>query len=75
MRARSVGRPAAGAGLLTQQKPRTWQHPELQAGAEEHGELVVRPAAGLPHVGGAAPSIHFQNTGDLPIFKMEKQPI
>lgn len=48
-----MGGPTAGAGLLTQQKPGTWQHPELQAGAEKHGELIVRPATGLPHVGGA----------------------
>lgn len=50
VRARAVGGPAAGAGLSTQPEPRARQHPELQAGAEEHGELVVRPAAGLPHV-------------------------
>lgn len=50
VRARPVGGPAAGAGVFTEPQPGTRQHPELQAGAEEHGELVLRPAAGLPHV-------------------------
>ena len=45
-----MGRPAAGVGVLTEPKPRTWQHPELEAGAEEHGELILRSAAGIPHV-------------------------
>lgn len=45
-----MGRPAAGVGVFTEPKPRTWQHPELKASAEEHGQLVLRPAAGIPHV-------------------------
>ena len=45
-----MGRPAAGAGVLTQPQPRARQHPELQAGPPKHDQLVVRPAAGLPHV-------------------------
>ncbi|CAG10054.1 unnamed protein product [Tetraodon nigroviridis] len=61
--ARAVGGPAAGAGVLAQPEPGTRQHPELQAGAEEHGELVLRPAAGLPHV--RVPSDHVLR-GDAP---------
>ena len=49
-----VGGAAAGAGVPAQQEPRERKHPELQAGPEEHGELVVRSAPGLPHVGAAA---------------------
>lgn len=45
-----MGRPAAGVGVFKEPKPRTWQHPELQTGAEEHGELVLRSAPGIPHV-------------------------
>lgn len=45
-----MGRPAAGAGVPAEPKPGTWQHSELKASAEEHGQFVLRPAAGLPHV-------------------------
>lgn len=45
-----MGRSAAGAGVFKESKPGTRQHPELEAGAEEHGQLVLRPAAGIPHV-------------------------
>lgn len=45
-----MGRPAAGAGLFTEPQPRAWQYPELETGAEEHGQLILRPAAGIPHV-------------------------
>lgn len=46
-----MGGPAARVGVFTEPKPGARQHPELKAGAEEHGQLVLRPAAGLPHVG------------------------
>ncbi len=51
MCAGSVVGPAARVGVFTEPKPRTRQHPELKASAEEHGQLILRPAAGLPHVG------------------------
>lgn len=54
VRAGAVGGATAGARLPAEPKPRAREHPELQAGAEEHGQLVLRPAAGLPHVRAAA---------------------
>lgn len=64
-----MGGPAAGVGVFTEQKSGAWQHPELQAGAEEHGQLVLRPAARIPHVGAAQtqwPLIPLE--ADTPLF-------
>ncbi|TMS04340.1 Pecanex-like protein 2, partial [Larimichthys crocea] len=36
--------------FLRNRNPERWQHPELKASSEEHGQLVLRPAAGLPHL-------------------------
>lgn len=68
VRARAVGGPAAGAGVSAEPKPRTWQHPELKAGAEEHGQLVLRPAAGLPHVRAHASGIPPPPNGPFPLL-------
>lgn len=46
-----MGRPAARVGVFTEPKPGTWKHSELKASTEEHGQLFLRSAAGLPHVG------------------------
>lgn len=47
---RTVGGATAGAGVPEKPKPRARQHPERQAGSEEHDQLVLRPAHRVPHL-------------------------
>ena len=52
--ARPVGGAAAGARVRAQPEPGARQHPEREAGAPQYDQLVVRPAARLPHLRVAA---------------------
>lgn len=45
-----MGGATAGTGVSAESEPRARKHPELKASSEEHGQLLVRPAAGIPHV-------------------------
>lgn len=50
MCARSLGWTTAGTDIFKEPKPGAWQHPELKASPEEHGQLFLWPAARVPHV-------------------------